>query len=108
MNKFLKKLLKEKYEGLAGLEMDIDYFTEKLSECGDEDTLREQLKNEKDKDGKDRDIEYIGEIETKINKIATLTQALNQNKALRDELIDYINYIKRNRVSLIDKYNKYF
>jgi hypothetical protein len=90
----LKKLKLNRVERLVYIGMDIDYFQRVIEVYGEEDTLRKELKDEKEKDIKDQDLELIGKLNDKINAVKNATQNITDYKNVQKELGHYLKYLE--------------
>lgn len=92
----LAKLKLNRVERLVFIGMDIDYFQRVIDNYGNEEDLRDQLKQEREKEVKEQDLELIGKLQEKINAVENANRNISDYKTVRKELLHYLRYITAN------------
>jgi hypothetical protein len=90
----MSKLVRSRIEKLVYIGMDIDYFQRIIDKYGTEETLREKLKDEREKDIKEQDLEWLNILQKNIAIVEKATNSIVEYKAIEKELVEYLNYIK--------------
>lgn len=109
--KFLEEVKEERIKRLQGLEVDIYYFN-KFLHVNNPEVLRTTLSEENKKLIKDdkgnikkdtRDMEFVRDIETKINKVENVKKQLDQFTEVRADIIEYLKEVQHPDIELVDQ-----
>lgn len=104
IDEFLTKIKEQKIQQLLGIALDVEYWSEVITEMGDEDVLRKEFASENNKRliGKngevlsdERNVSKMEKIQSKIDALVKANEELTRLKQMNVQIRKYMKHLDK-------------